>query len=141
MSDRDWMWCLNKPHDAAEYIAALESALHPFAGIKADDGDTFGRYPGECVIRCEVTAGEVRAARDALRPSVQPTAPRAEWQPLHMVTNPECRYHNSRDGVDAECICRPPSTTSALAREALSRRVEVSDSLVTKIADEDAQLP
>lgn len=71
MSGRDWMWCLNNPHDAAVHIEALESALRPFAVIRADDGDTFDRYPDECVIRCAITAGEVRAARDALRASVQ----------------------------------------------------------------------
>lgn len=44
----------------------LRAALKPFAGIKADDGDDFSAYDDQVVIRCEVTAGDLRKARKAL---------------------------------------------------------------------------
>jgi hypothetical protein len=44
------------------------AALSPFASIQADDGDSFDGYPDQVVIRCEVTAGEIRRARQVVRP-------------------------------------------------------------------------
>ncbi len=44
----------------------LKAALAPFAAIKADDGDDFSTYDDQVVIRCEVTAGDLRKARKAL---------------------------------------------------------------------------
>ncbi len=47
-------------------LRVLRRALEPFAALRAGDGDTFATYPDDCVVRCEVTAGEVKAARAAL---------------------------------------------------------------------------
>lgn len=44
----------------------LKAAISPFAAIKADDGDDFSTYDDQVVIRCEVTAGDLRKARKAL---------------------------------------------------------------------------
>lgn len=44
-------------------VEMLRKALEPFARIRADDGDDFSTYPDDAIIRCEVTAGELRAAR------------------------------------------------------------------------------
>lgn len=44
----------------------LAEVLKPFADIKADDGDDFSSWYDNVIIRCEVTAGEIKAARAAL---------------------------------------------------------------------------
>lgn len=53
--------------EAAEArVEQLCKALAPFANIKADDGDTFDNYEDQVIIRCEITAGDLRKARKAL---------------------------------------------------------------------------
>jgi hypothetical protein len=44
----------------------LRAALKPFAGIKADDGDDFSKWPDMVIIKCEVSVRELKAARAAL---------------------------------------------------------------------------
>lgn len=51
-------------------IGILRTALKPFANIKADDGDNFGSYPDEVVIRIEATAGDIKNARSAMEDTV-----------------------------------------------------------------------
>lgn len=46
--------------------AALREALEPFAGIKADDGDDFGKWPDEVTIKCYVVVHQIKTARAAL---------------------------------------------------------------------------
>lgn len=58
------VWLLNQQADAIERLA---SALMPFALIKADDGDDFSAYDDQVIIRCEITAGDLKRARKALR--------------------------------------------------------------------------
>ena len=41
-------------------------ALNRIAGIKADDGDTLEAYDERTVLRVEMTAGDLRAVRDAV---------------------------------------------------------------------------
>ena len=53
--------------EAAEAIVKLRDALTPFANIKADDGDTFDTWHDDVVIRCEITVGDLRKARAALK--------------------------------------------------------------------------
>lgn len=48
------------------YINRLRDALRPFALICADDGDNYSSLPDNVIIRTEVTAGEIREAREAL---------------------------------------------------------------------------
>ena len=55
----------------------LRRALKPFATIKADNGDDFSEYPPETVIRCEISAGEIHAAREALEAPTRITAEEA----------------------------------------------------------------
>lgn len=61
-----------KYHSDAKYTALLEenermaAVIAKFASIKADDGDNFSNYAVEAIIRCEITAGELIAARKAL---------------------------------------------------------------------------
>ena len=57
--------------DKMDEVEALRNALEPFARITASNGDDFSNYPDEVVIRCEITAGEIRAARRALS-EIQP---------------------------------------------------------------------
>ena len=52
--------------EAAARIEQLEKALRPFAGIKADDGDDFSKWPDQVIIKCEVSVREIKAARAAL---------------------------------------------------------------------------
>ncbi len=52
----DWL------DEAHERISAMETALRPFATMKAADGDTFADYDDAVIIRCEVTAGDLRRA-------------------------------------------------------------------------------
>ena len=47
-------------------VEELRNALQPFAGIKADDGDTFDTWNDDVIIRCEVTVGDLKKARSAL---------------------------------------------------------------------------
>lgn len=55
-----WQYLWNqRPADAYE-------ALKRFADIKADDGDNYESYPDEVIIKCEITAGDLKAARVAL---------------------------------------------------------------------------
>lgn len=51
--------------DKAE-VKVLRAALQPFAGIKAEDGDTFDKWGDSVVIRCEITVGDLKKARKAL---------------------------------------------------------------------------
>ena len=48
------------------YINRLRYALRPFALICADDGDDYSSLPDNVIIMTEVTAGELREAREAL---------------------------------------------------------------------------
>lgn len=41
-------------------------ALEAFAGLRADDGDTFQSYPLDMIVHCEVTVREILAARNVL---------------------------------------------------------------------------
>ena len=47
------------------YINRLRYALRPFALICADDGDDYSSLPDNVIIMTEVTAGELREAREA----------------------------------------------------------------------------
>jgi hypothetical protein len=49
-----------------EENARLRAALQVFANIKAADGDDFSQYVDVAIIRCEVTAKDLRLARAAL---------------------------------------------------------------------------
>lgn len=60
----------DRPAARQSAVAALIAALEPFAEMRADDGDTFASYPPQVVFRCEVTAGEIQAARAALAKAV-----------------------------------------------------------------------
>jgi hypothetical protein len=55
----------------ADEADRLREALRPFARIEAANGDDFSTYPDETVIRCEVTAGEIRRAREAMLPDLR----------------------------------------------------------------------
>lgn len=48
------------------YINRLRDALWPFALIRADDGDDFSGWHDDVIIRCEITVGDLRKAREAL---------------------------------------------------------------------------
>lgn len=52
---------------AQSRIDVLERALRRFASIKADDNDNFSSYPDDCIIRCEITVGDLREAKEALQ--------------------------------------------------------------------------
>ena len=52
--------------ELAEYCQKLINALQIFANIKADDGDDFRDYPDQTIIRCEVTAKDLRIARELI---------------------------------------------------------------------------
>lgn len=58
-------------------------ALRRFANIEADDGDDFEGVHEDVIIRVEVTAGDIHAARDALA-----ALPKAE-KPEPLITDPE----------------------------------------------------
>lgn len=47
-------------------IETLVEALKPFAGIKADDGDDFSKWPDEVIIKCEASVREIKKARAAI---------------------------------------------------------------------------
>ena len=57
---------VDKEMEARAERDRLKAALALFAAIKADDGDDFSTYDDQVVIRCEVTAGDLRKARTAL---------------------------------------------------------------------------
>ena len=50
-------------------VERLKGVLGIFAAIKADDGDTFDAWNDDVIIRCEVTAGDLKKARAALEVS------------------------------------------------------------------------
>jgi hypothetical protein len=62
----DVYYIVDKEMKARTERDRLKAALAPFAAIKADDGDDFSAYDDQVVIRCEVTAGDLRKAHKAL---------------------------------------------------------------------------
>jgi hypothetical protein len=61
-----WLGQLKRTDDAEATVAAQAAALENFAKISASDGDDFSRYDDVTIVRCEVTAGDIRKARAAL---------------------------------------------------------------------------
>lgn len=51
---------------APEWRSELLSALRRIADVTADDGDDFAGYDEAVIIRVEMTAGDLRAVRDAI---------------------------------------------------------------------------
>ena len=51
--------------DEQNKMLGLQNALAPFAALAADTD--YSQYPADAVIRCEVTAGELLAAIEAMK--------------------------------------------------------------------------
>lgn len=49
-----------------KWLDLFSRAARPFANLRADDGDTFDKYPNSMIIRTECSVGEIKAIRKAV---------------------------------------------------------------------------